>query len=86
VLTKQQWLGRYASGELRYDSLDFLEPRTRVYDSTAIQVGRLVQKGTHRRISINAKVRAMLVFVRQDNQWKLAGLQLSPIGELTFGG
>jgi ketosteroid isomerase-like protein len=92
MLTKEQWLGRYASGSLRYDSFSWDEVRVRVYGDAAVLTGRQSQSGvvrppgTDRDQDVTAQLRATLVFVKQNGDWRLAGLHLSPIGELTVGG
>jgi ketosteroid isomerase-like protein len=83
LLTKEQWLARYASGDLRFDSFTFDEVQTRVYGDAAVLIGRQSQTGTHRGQDVKAQLRATLIFVKQDGSWRLAGVHLSPIGELT---
>lgn len=86
MLTKEQWLARYASGDLQYDSFTWDDVRVRVYGDAAIATGRQAQTGTYRGSDITAQFRATLVFVRPSGRWLLAGLQLSPIGEPPGGG
>jgi ketosteroid isomerase-like protein len=86
LLTKEQWLARYASGALRYDSFTWDEVQVRLYGDAAVMTGRQSQTGTHRGQDVTAQLRATLVFVNQNGTWRLAGLHLSPIGELTVGG
>lgn len=81
MLTRQEWLARHRSGDLTYESLDVSEVTVRVYDEAAIVIGRQVQTAAYRGNSVQAQLRASLVFVRQQGQWRLAHLQLSSIGE-----
>lgn len=81
MLSKQEWIERLQSGDLKYQSLTLDEVRVRVYNDAAILTGRQVQNATYRGNPINAQLRTMLVFVYQHGQWQLAGLQLSPIGQ-----
>ncbi len=82
MLTKQEWLARHQSGELKYESFNLDEVQVRVYnDDAAILTGRQVQNGAYRGNSIQAQFRTTLVFVRQQGQWQLASLQLSTIGQ-----
>ncbi len=81
MLTKQEWLARHQSGALTYGSLDVDEVKVRVYDEAAVVTGRQVQNAAYRGNSVQAQLRASLVFVHQHGQWRLAHLHLSPIGE-----
>lgn len=81
MLTKQEWLARHQSGDLKYDALQFDEIKVRVYNEAAIITGRQEQHTAYRGNSIKAQLRTTLVFVRQQGQWQLANLQLSTIGQ-----
>src|SRR6266478_7364984 len=82
MLTKQEWLARHRSGDLKYESFSLDEVKVRVYnDDAAVLTGRQVQNGAYRGNSIQAQFRTTLVFVRQQGQWQLASLQLSTIGQ-----
>jgi ketosteroid isomerase-like protein len=86
MLTKEQWLARFASGDIRYSAFAWEDVQVRVYGDAAIATGRQAQTGTYRGRDITAQFRATLVFVRPAGRWLLAGLQLSPIGEPPGGG
>src|SRR5947207_443148 len=47
MLTKAQWLARYAAGGLRYDAFTWDELRVRVYADAAIVTGRQSQAGAY---------------------------------------
>jgi uncharacterized protein (TIGR02246 family) len=82
MLTRQEWLQRITSGALKYQQLDWDEVKVRVYGDTqdaAIVTGRQVQKATFQGQPVDTELRTMLVFVKQQGRWLLAGLQLSPI-------
>jgi hypothetical protein len=79
-LTKQEWLTRHQSGDLRYESFSLDEVKVRVYNDAAILIGRQTQNATYRGNNIPGQFRIALVFVRQ-GQWRLANLQLSTIGQ-----
>jgi len=81
MLTKQEWLARHQSGDLKYDSFDLDEVKVRVYNEAAALIGRQTQDAAYRGNPVNARLRATLVFVRQEGQWRLASLHLSPIGQ-----
>src|SRR5947199_3338133 len=81
MLTRQEWLERHQSGDLKYDSLSLDEVKVRVYNDAAVLTGRQVQQAAYRGNSIQAQLRTTLVFVQQQGQWKLASLHLSTIGQ-----
>src|SRR5579859_7729358 len=81
MLTKQEWLARHQSGDMKYNVHTLDEVSVRAYTGAAIVIGRLTQEATYRGNPINAHLRTMLVFVLQQGQWRLAGLQLSNIGQ-----
>jgi hypothetical protein len=80
TLTKEAWLGRHRSGDLTYESLDRDEIALRTYGDSAImtsrEVGRTKYKGQD--VPIGA-LRATHIFVRRGGDWRLAGIQFSPI-------
>ncbi|WP_165423881.1 nuclear transport factor 2 family protein [Ktedonosporobacter rubrisoli] len=80
LLSKQEWLARHRSGEMKYSVHALDEVKVRGYDETAILIGRLTQEATYRDNPINTQLRTTLVFIRQDGQWHLASLHLCTIG------
>src|SRR5213082_2559723 len=76
LLTKQEWLARHQSGDLKYESFSLDEVKVRVYNDAAILIGRQAQNAAYRGNSIPGQFRITLVFVQQ-GQWRLAHLQLS---------
>ena len=81
LLDKQQWLARHRSGEMRNSVYTLDETQARVYNTSAIVVGRLTQEATYQSHPTSAQLRTMLICVRQDGQCHLAGLQVTPIGQ-----
>jgi ketosteroid isomerase-like protein len=81
LLTKQEWLARHQSGDMKYNVHTLDEVRVRAYDEAAIVIGRLTQEAAYRGNPMNAQMRTTLVFVRQHGQWQLAGLHLCNIGQ-----
>ncbi len=81
VLTKQEWIGRHRSGNMTYRSLELTEVSARIYDDTAVVIGRQSQDAAYQGNSVKAELRLTAVFVRQQGQWKLVGVQMSPIGQ-----
>jgi ketosteroid isomerase-like protein len=79
LLTKQQWLMRHRSGDLKFIQFTWDEVQTRLYGDTAIVIGRQSQVATHKGEDANAQLRMTQVYVRRDGAWRLAGVQMSPI-------
>src|SRR5579859_4750981 len=73
LLSKQQWLARHQSGEMKYTAHALDEVKVRAYTESAILIGRLTQEATYRGNPMNVQMRTTLVFVRQHEQWQLAG-------------
>src|SRR5947209_1907882 len=80
LLTRQEWLARHQSGDLKYESFSLDEVKVRMYNDAAILISRQAQNATYRGNSIPGQFRITLVFVQQ-GQWRLAHLQLSSIGQ-----
>lgn len=81
MLTKQAWIGRHQSGDLKYTSLELDEVTVRVYDGAAVVIGRQVQDATYRGNSVMAQLRTTAVLVNQGGCWQLAGVHMSAIGQ-----
>jgi hypothetical protein len=82
LLTKQEWLARLQSGDLKYNALTLDETKVRVYNNdAAIMICRQVQDAAYRSNPIMAQLRTTLVFVQQKGQWQLAGLHVCNIGQ-----
>ena len=83
TLTREQWLSRHGTGSLRYEAFGLEEVQTRLFGDAAITVCRQSARGVYEdengRFDLDDQFRATLVFVKQDESWQLAGLQLSPI-------
>lgn len=83
VLTKEQWLSRHEAGNLKYESFGLDEIQVRPHGDAAVAVCRQTAEGVYEdensRYDIHEQFRATLVFVKQQESWHLAGLQLSPI-------
>jgi ketosteroid isomerase-like protein len=81
LLSKQQWLARHQSGDMKYTSHTLDEVGVRAYNEAAIVVGRLIQEATYQGHPMNVQMRTTLVFVHQHGQWHLAGLHFCNIGQ-----
>lgn len=81
MLTKQEWLARHQSGDLRYTAFTVDEVKVRAYTEAALVTCRQIQQAAYRGTPIPGQFRSSLMFVRQDGHWRLAGLQLSAMGQ-----
>jgi ketosteroid isomerase-like protein len=82
LLNKEQWLARFRSGDLTYESFTWDDASPRLYGDAAVVVGRQTQSGSHQGHSIQAQFRVTQTLVKQDGTWRLAALQLSPLTPL----
>ena len=80
VLSKEAWLGRHASGDFKYLSMEQRDPILRKYPDSAILLVTEESKTTYKGqpVSVGA-LRATYTFVRIRGSWRLAGAQYSPI-------
>jgi ketosteroid isomerase-like protein len=78
MLTKQQWLRRFAGG-LSYDSFALEEVQVRLFGNAAVVTGRQKQAGTFQGNDVGGEFRATLIFVVREGRWLLAGWHASPI-------
>jgi hypothetical protein len=80
VLTKDAWLARHRSGDLKYKTIERDEASLRTYGDAAILTSRETSQTEYRGqpVPVGA-LRATHVFVRKGRDWQLAGVQYSPI-------
>jgi ketosteroid isomerase-like protein len=82
VLTRQQWLDRYRSGDLKNEALTLRDASVREYGDSAITIAVQEQRATFQGHDASGRFRLGIVAVRQAGRWVIAGLQLSgPIPE-----
>jgi ketosteroid isomerase-like protein len=78
VLDKQQWLDRYRSGDFATTALTWHDVEAREYGDSVVTIGTQSQEATYKGTPSNGDFRITHVFVRENAQWKIAGMQLSP--------
>jgi ketosteroid isomerase-like protein len=78
MLTKEQWLGRFAGG-LSYESFALEEVEARLYGDAAVVTGRQKQAGGFQGNDMTGEFRASLVLVEREGRWLLACWHASPI-------
>jgi len=81
MLSKEQWLERYKSGDLKYVSFGLNDVNVRMFGDAAILIGRQTQNGEYKGHNIQGQFRVTLVFVEQKGHWQLVSLHLSPVAE-----
>jgi len=78
LLTKEEWLQRYTSGDLVNKTFELSEVRLRHYAPVVIAVGQLMQNTVYQGHDVPGEFRVTLVWVKHE-EWVLAHLQLSSI-------
>ena len=78
MLTKEQWLGRFAGG-LSYESFALQDVGVRLHGNAAVVTGRHVLAGGFQGNDVGGEFRATLVLVEREGRWLLAGWHASPI-------
>src|SRR5262249_28713446 len=79
MLTKPEWIGRYESGALKTESFAWEDATVRVFGDAAVVIGRQTSRVSYQGQPVEGQFRTTLIFVAIDGEWRLAGLQLSPI-------
>jgi len=73
------WLARHRSGDLRYETIVWDELTVRAYGATLLAIGRQDARGSYRGYDLGGQLRGTLIWVWQDEAWRLAGVQYSPL-------
>ena len=83
MLTKEQWLSRHDSGNLKYECFGWDEVEVRVHEGAAVMTGRQTAEAVYEdgdiRREIRDQFRATLIFAEEGNRWLLLVLHLSAI-------
>jgi hypothetical protein len=77
VLTKEQWLDRYRSGDLANEAFAWEDTHQRVFGDTAVVIGVQAQTANYQGHDTSGRFRGSLVAVRRDDQWSVVNVQLS---------
>jgi ketosteroid isomerase-like protein len=81
VLTKQEWLDRYRSGDLATVEFSWHGTETRAYGDTAVVMGIQSQVATYRGQDHSGDFQATLVGVRRDDRWTIVNVQLTKLAQ-----
>ncbi len=79
LLPREAWLARHRSGALRYESIGWDELTMRAYGAAIVAIGRQDARGTYQGHDLDGQLRGTLIWARQGEAWRLAGLQYSPL-------
>lgn len=79
LLPREAWLARHRSGDLRYAALAWGDLTVRAYGDTLVAIGRQEARGTYQGHDTSGQLRGTLIWARQGEAWRLAGLQYSPL-------
>jgi ketosteroid isomerase-like protein len=80
MLTKQEWINRLKSGDLKYEALRLDEETIRTYGDAAIVTARQAQQAKFQDKEVpSGLLRSTLIFTKNQDQWRLAGIHLSEI-------
>jgi hypothetical protein len=79
ILSKEEWLERHRSGELKHEAFTWNDENVRVYEDAALVTGREIVKGRYRDQQVDGQFRTTQVFVCQDGHWMLAGIDVAPV-------
>ena len=81
TLTKQDWIQRHASGDLKYQEISTDDVSVRRFGDAAIIIAAQTQQATYKGNPVpGSKIRITQVAVRRGDTWLLAGLHISPMG------
>jgi ketosteroid isomerase-like protein len=75
VEDKGQYLQALASGNQKYDSIEYEAPAIQTYGSTAVVTTKVVMKGATKGQPFNNQLRLLHVWVKQGGKWSLVAHQ-----------
>ena len=77
MLSKQDWLQRYRSGDFAYQTLALEDAQMRDYGATVVLIGTQAQHATYHDQVMQGRFRITLIWVRPAATWLLAGCHFS---------
>ena len=77
VLTKQQWLDRYRTGDLANEAFAWEATRVRVHDDAAVAMGIQTQTARYQGLDYSGRFLGTLVAIRRGGRWAIVNVQLS---------
>lgn len=85
VLTKDQWLERYRSGDLKNASFGLEDVRVVEHGEMALAVGSQTQEATYKGHDAGGRFRVTLVAGKRGDRWIILACHLSPIAGTPTG-
>jgi len=82
-ITKPAFLAAIGSGQVKFKAIEPADNRVRLYQTTAIITGRTQMNGRLGDAPFTSNSRYTHVFVSQQNEWRLATAQGTPIAATT---
>ena len=82
-ITKPAFLAAIGSGQVKFKAIEPADNRVRLYQTTAIITGRTQMNGRLGDAPFTSNSRYTHVFVSQQNEWRLATAQGTPIASTT---
>lgn len=79
VLDKEEWISRHV--HFSYQALETSDVDVRLYDNAAIVRNIQHNRATYKGDEVDLWVRVSQVWVQQQDQWRLAGIQFSPLAQ-----
>ncbi|HZA76091.1 MAG TPA: nuclear transport factor 2 family protein [Acidimicrobiales bacterium] len=81
VLSKQQWLDRYRTGDLANDAFAWEDTQVRLHDDAAVAMGVQTQTARYQGQDCSGRFLGTLVAVRRDGRWSVVNVQLSRVAD-----
>ena len=78
VLNREEWMNRYASGDLKQQQFNVSNEQVRLFDDSAIVIAKQSQKTTYKDQDASGDFSITLMLVKEGSRWLLAGEHLSP--------
>ena len=78
-ITKSMLLEVIGGGQLKFETIDRVEFRVRVYETAAVVNGRTEMKGSFAGATFNASSRYTHVYIEQRGHWRMVAAQGTPI-------
>ncbi len=86
LLTKEQRLAAFRSGSFRFTRHSLEECEVRIYDQTALAIGRVTAEGSDRGRAFSAPARFTGVYVKRNGRWRCVAAQATNIATSAEGG
>jgi ketosteroid isomerase-like protein len=77
ILTRNQWLQRYLSGDLKNTKFSWGDTTVRGYGDVAVAIGVQDQVAEYNSHPASGRFRVTLVAIRQQGNWRIASVHIS---------